>query len=154
MAEFSKIEWTDQKARRYGPDPKPARDGDRKQARQRINVEVRTGRRSHPNNLPCADCGRLWSEGGPRHEYDHYLGYAAEHHLHVEAVCVPCHAKRDSAKARQTHCKHGHEFTSENTIIKSNGMRQCRECRRDYDRRRRDASYWRQYRADRGSRHG
>lgn len=31
--------------------------------------------------------------------------------------------------ARKTHCKHGHEFTEENTIRRSSG-RQCRECLR------------------------
>ena len=47
---------------RPGPAPKPPRDGDRKQARQRINVEVQAGRRPHPNSLPCTDCG-LWCAG-------------------------------------------------------------------------------------------
>lgn len=79
---------------RPGPSPKPPVDGDRKQARQRINVEVRTGRRPHPNALPCADCGHVWSHGDRRHEYDHHKGYAAEHHYDVEAVCTTCHAQR------------------------------------------------------------
>lgn len=79
---------------RPGPAPAPPRDGDKKQARQRINVEVRTGRRPHPNSLPCADCGHAWSEGERRHEYDHHLGYAAEHHHSVESVCTTCHARR------------------------------------------------------------
>jgi hypothetical protein len=129
---------------RPGPAPKPPRDGDRKQARQRINVEVRTGRRPHPNSLPCADCGHVWSEGEQRHEYDHHKGYAPEHHLEVEPVCVDCHAKRGT-KAQQTHCIHGHEFTPENTIIKSNGARQCRKCRREFDRKRkRPDGYWKE----------
>ena len=38
--------------------------------------------------------------------------------------------------ARKTHCKHGHEFTSENTRIRSDGSRQCRACARDEWRRR------------------
>ena len=133
---------------RPGPAPSQPRDGDKKQARQRINVEVREGRRPHPNAMPCHDCGHVWSDGERRHEYDHFLGYAAEHHYDVQAVCTKCHAARDNAKAQQTHCSHGHEFTPENTIIKSNGMRQCRECRRAFDRNRgRGAEYWRQYRA-------
>jgi len=28
-----------------------------------------------------------------------------------------------------THCKHGHEFTPENTYIRPEGFRQCRKCR-------------------------
>src|SRR3546814_10218569 len=69
-----------------GPDPYPPRDGDKVQARQRINVEVRTGHRPHPNTLPCVDCGHEWKPGERRHEYDHYLGYAAAHHYDVEEV--------------------------------------------------------------------
>lgn len=80
---------------RYGPPPAPPRDDDRRQARQRINVEVRTGRRPHPNSLPCADCGHAWRDGERRHEYDHHLGYAAEHHHDVEPVCTTCHAERE-----------------------------------------------------------
>lgn len=83
---------------RPGPIPSPARDGDKRQARQRINVEVRTGRRTHPNLIPCADCGHAWSAGERRHEYDHHRGYAAQHHLSVEAVCTTCHHRREEAR--------------------------------------------------------
>lgn len=77
-----------------GPAPNPPRDGDKKQARQRINVEVRSGRRPHPNTLPCVGCGHIWNEGERRHEYDHYKGYAAENHFEVEPVCTLCHRAR------------------------------------------------------------
>jgi hypothetical protein len=142
------------KTGRPGPSPHAPKDGDREQARQRINVEVKTGRRPHPNSLPCVGCGHIWQEGERRHEYDHYLGYAAAHHYDVQPVCTECHARRDGAKAKQTHCIHGHEFTPENTIVRPNGTRQCRECRRAYDRTRRDADYWRRYRAGMGADRG
>lgn len=129
-----------------GPAPYAARDADRKQARQRINVEVRTGYRCHPNELPCSDCGHQWHDGERRHEFHHHLGYAAEHHLDVIALCTACHAKRDQAI---THCLRAHEYTLANTGRKANGTRFCRECRRVYDRGRRDAAYWRAYRAKR-----
>lgn len=90
---------------RFGPLPNPPRDGDRMQARQRINVEVRTGRRPRPNTLPCTDCGHVWSAGERRHEYDHYLGYAAEHHDDVEPVCTICHSRRAWAKGEMR--RHG-----------------------------------------------
>ena len=82
---------------RPGPAPSPARDNDRQQARQRINVEVRSGRRLHPNVLPCTDCGHIWKQGERRHEYDHHLGYAPENHLSVQSVCTSCHKKRTIA---------------------------------------------------------
>lgn len=37
--------------------------------------------------------------------------------------------------ARKKHCKHGHEFTPENTIIRSNGGRKCRQCQREANKR-------------------
>lgn len=131
---------------RPGPAPDAARDGDKKQARQRINVEVKNGIRQHPNAIPCQDCGHVWAHGERRHEYDHYMGYAAKHHGDVQSVCTRCHKARDSAKAKQTHCLRGHEFTQNNTGRKTNGTRFCRECHHLYDRGRRDATYWRDYR--------
>jgi hypothetical protein len=75
-----------------------ARDDDRAQARQRVNVEVRSGRRDHPNTLPCTDCGHQWRTGERRHEYDHHLGYAAANHLDVEPVCTTCHHNREGQR--------------------------------------------------------
>lgn len=83
---------------RYGPLPNPPRDGDCRQARQRVNVLVRTGRLPHPNQLPCADCGHVWSNGERRHEYDHHQGYAAQHHYDVEPVCTTCHHRREEQR--------------------------------------------------------
>lgn len=139
---------------RPGPVPKPPRDGDRMQARQRVNVEVRTKRRPHPNSIPCADCGHIWRRGERRHEYDHFKGYAAEHHLDVESVCTICHSKRDSERARQTHCIRGHLFDELNTRRRANGTRACRECLRDRERTRtpRGSDYWKKINAKR--RHG
>lgn len=36
--------------------------------------------------------------------------------------------------ARATHCKNGHEFTPENTIVRAKGWRGCRECKREWQR--------------------
>lgn len=83
-----------------GPPRLAARAGDRKQARHSVNLLVRSGRLAAPNTLPCFDCGNVWKEGDSRHEYDHHLGYAAEHHLDVQAVCVSCHRARESAQRR------------------------------------------------------
>jgi hypothetical protein len=40
-------------------------------------------------------------------------------------------------RARQTHCKHGHEFTAANTYVTVKGQRYCRACDRIRHRR-----YW------------
>lgn len=42
-------------------------------------------------------------------------------------------------RRRQTHCKNGHEFTSDNTRLVTSGHRRCRQCERDRAR----ADYWR-----------
>jgi hypothetical protein len=126
MGEVTGIAWT---------------EDERRAARQAANVAVRRGKLARPDSLVCADCGAT------AREYDHYLGYAPEHRLDVQAVCSKCHKARDSAKAKATHCVHGHEFTPENTYTKPNGTRDCRVCKRRRDQGRRDAAWWRAYRA-------
>lgn len=136
------------KMRRYGPKPYPPRSGDKKQARRRVNVLVRTGRLPHPSTLPCSLCGHR--EDDRRHEYHHAQGYDCEAHLKVVVVCCRCHSKQDG-KGAWKQCAKGHKFTSENTGIAKNGRRFCRMCRREWDRKRnrtiRNAAFWRAYRA-------
>lgn len=125
---------------RPGPVPAPSRDGDKLQARHRVNVEVRLGRRANPNALPCSGCGHIGADR--RHEYHHHLGYAAEHHFDVEPLCTVCHAARHNIK---THCLRGHVLDDANTAINANGTRACRACRRERERKRapRSSEYWR-----------
>lgn len=79
----------------------PPRDGDKKQARRRINYFVEAGLIPRPCALPCTDCSKEWRPGQDRHEYDHYLGYAAEHHEHVQVVCSGCHHEREYNRRRK-----------------------------------------------------
>lgn len=74
----------------------PARPGDKRQARRRVNYYVEAGLLPAPNTIPCTDCGHVYRHGGGRrHEYDHYRGYGAREHLIVEVVCPGCHHKRE-----------------------------------------------------------
>lgn len=90
----------------YVPRPRPkagrrfakARDGDQKQARGRVNHLVNVGLLPDPNEVPCIDCGHIWTEGERRHEYDHHRGYTPEHHESVEAVCTTCHHTRENER--------------------------------------------------------
>lgn len=129
-----------------GPAPKAGRDGDKKQARARVNILVQKGKLPHPNSLPCVDCGHVWRAGERRHEYDHKNGYSADAHYTVESVCTKCHHKRDNPKVKQTSCINGHEFSQENTKFKKNGTRLCLVCRRARDKTRRPAVFWRERR--------
>ena len=80
------------------PKPKPgrryvaARPGDKKQARRRVNHLIAVGLLPRPSTLACVDCGHRGPK--PRHEYDHFLGYDAAHHEHVQAVCARCQRRR------------------------------------------------------------
>ena len=53
---------------------------------------------------------------------------------HLEAVTQKVNQERGS-NATRTHCKHGHEYTPENTKIIRSGSRWCRECGRERTRR-------------------
>ncbi len=91
----------------------PTRDGDKKQARARVNHAVDVGRLPDPNSLPCVDCGHEY-DGRRRHEYDHHMGYSAEHQFTVQAVCSVCHKCREVERAMAenklpTNAKLGHE---------------------------------------------
>ena len=74
------------------------RDGDKLQARARINHLIDVGLLPKPNDLPCIDCGHLWKIGERRHEYDHYNGFEGKYHETVEVVCSRCHHKREVKK--------------------------------------------------------
>ncbi len=82
----------------YGPPRDKPREGDKRQARKSVNLMVRTGRMVRPGDLPCFDCGHTANDR--RHEYDHFMGYAAEFHLVVQAVCTRCHTKRELKRGR------------------------------------------------------
>ena|SRR3990167_4822704 len=100
-SEFSRSRYIPRPRPRPGRRFVPPRDGDKKQARFRINYFVGLGLIPLPNSIPCVDCGHVWCPGSRRHEYDHHLGYAAEHHECVEAVCSICHFKREAARGNQ-----------------------------------------------------
>ncbi len=95
----------------YKPRPRPqpgrryvaARDGDQKQARGRVNYLVRAGLIPDPDDLSCTDCGHKGKD--KRHEYDHHLGYIAEHHENVEAVCTTCHHDRAAQRGESWHLR-------------------------------------------------
>ena len=66
---------------------------------------------------------------------------------HLEDVTNRENTLRGLRGRLHTHCPQGHEFTAENTGRHAGtGQRFCRTCRRDRDRKRRDAAYWRERR--------
>ena len=60
---------------------------------------------------------------------------------HLEAVTLQENIRRgqtgtlNSANALKTHCLHGHPFNDKNTILRSQGGRDCRICHQEQDRR-------------------
>lgn len=70
-----------------------------RKARRQVNAEVRTGKRPHPNTVPCVDCGHTQEQGARRHEYDHTAGYDDRANwLTVESVCTTCHHQRTARR--------------------------------------------------------
>jgi hypothetical protein len=49
---------------------------------------------------------------------------------HLDPVTHAVNMSR-GAHAMKTHCKHGHEYTPENTYVNPRGSRECRVCIRD-----------------------
>lgn len=71
----------------------PRIDGDKEQARKRINHDVELGIRPNPNDLYCSLCGHKGDDR--RHEYHHHMGYNSDHHYDVIPVCTICHKKAE-----------------------------------------------------------
>lgn len=80
-------------------------------------------------------------------------GYQIDHLCRVRHCVNPAHLEAvpprinyirghgaTGINARKTHCKHGHEFTPENTHHRPGGGRTCRTCARAKCRRRRAAA--------------
>lgn len=74
------------------------RDGDKLQARRRVNYLVEQRLIPHPDDIPCMDCLDEVFIQRFRHEYDHAKGYEGENQLYVEAVCSHCHHSREEAR--------------------------------------------------------
>jgi hypothetical protein len=86
--------------------------------------------------------------------YEHWVGEIPEgwtidhlcrntlcfHPKHLEAVTSRINTLRgvgiSAIYAARTHCNNGHEFSGDNLIIRSDGYRQCRECRTARSRKR------------------
>lgn len=70
-----------------------ARDGDKKQARRRVNHMVDVGLLPNPNDLPCSNCNN--KNESKRNEYHHHNGYSPEHHEDVVVLCTYCHSREE-----------------------------------------------------------
>ena len=68
------------------------RDGDKGQARHRVNHLIEIGYIPKANDLPCSICGHVWVKGEKRHDYHHSGGYGIYHHETVISVCTKCHS--------------------------------------------------------------
>lgn len=81
-------------ARKPGRPRTAARDGDKRQARRRVQTLIQNGTLPAPADVVCVDC-----KAAPGREYDHHLGYGAAHHEDVEALCATCHHAREAERA-------------------------------------------------------
>lgn len=63
---------------------------------------------------------------GLKSEYDLATHCAKGHRLNRDGKCVRC----DSKRASRTHCRNGHEYTSESVRFTKTGKRVCISCER------------------------
>jgi hypothetical protein len=61
---------------------------DRRSARNAVRSAISAGMIPKAATLHCVDCGEMAAE------WDHYLGYTPEHHMHVLPRCRSCHQKQ------------------------------------------------------------
>ena len=102
--------------------------------RERISAGVK---RSHTPEVR-----KRMSDIAKARDYSHVVGpwrgktFSDEHRAAISAgLAGKKHTgerRRSTFNARKTRCKHGHEFTVENTYIKPTGGRMCKAC--NYDR--------------------
>jgi hypothetical protein len=72
-----------------------------------------------------------------RRGYDvhHVNGDRADNRVeNLEVILRAEHTRRHAALTRKTHCKHGHEFTPDNTWLDRMGWRHCKACNRESQR--------------------
>lgn len=61
-------------------------------ARDAVKYAVMSGKIPAASSVMCRLCGKQ------ANEYDHYLGYARQHYLNVQALCWHCHRHVDSVR--------------------------------------------------------
>ncbi len=114
------------------------------------NISIQAG------NRICRECHRLRGRVKPEDRKNRHKTHCLRGHLmdgdnlvinsrgnHVCRECFNATARKTQSRIRakaaaergpklpKTHCKHGHEYTLENTRLrKSNGARECRDCER------------------------
>lgn len=81
-------------------------------------VEKQLGRPQH-----CVICGTTEKR---RYHWANISGEYKKDKNDWRRLCVPCH----STEKHLGQCKHGHEYTPENTYTKPNGTHACRTCRK------------------------
>ena len=92
---------------------------------------------SRPERLHVMVAEAFYGERPLGHYVRHLDGDRTHNHLANLAFGTPSDNSYDTVRhgrhpaVAKTHCKHGHEFTPENTILVKGGpQRQCRECAR------------------------
>ena len=152
MAENTKIQWTDHHKKRLMDKVRVAEEDECWEWIGAVDTKTGYGRFVLPDGTQTTAHRAMILMNG----CDIPKGFVVDHLCrnrkcvnpkHLEIVSNKENCQRGLKGRMVTHCVNGHEYTEENTIIRKNGRRACRECRKNYDKKRpRDKFYWREYR--------
>jgi len=81
------------------------------------------GKANHCENPNCKHKSKIF-------EWANISGKYLREVSDYKQLCRSCHRILDSKKNLRKFCKYGHEFTSSNIIIRSDGYRKCRICKK------------------------
>lgn len=77
-------------------------------------------------------CERCGTTNASRLEWANISGEYLRNREDYKVLCPSCHRKMD---LKSDYCKNGHKYTIETIYITKQGWRDCRECRRESQRR-------------------
>ena len=115
-----------------------------------IWIGARGGTKRHPYGVYAGTSAHRWAYGHFVEEVPEDM--VVDHLCGNKLCCNPDHLEvvtqrenllrspktLNAKNAAKTHCKNGHEFTTENTYVsKTNGQRVCRECKKLWAREKR-----------------
>lgn len=103
-----------------------------------VVVMISMNNKSRPHGVHRLVCAAFYGDAPGTVHACHYDGDTQNNHVDNLRWGTPKENAEDQSRhgthrnTRKTHCKNGHEFTSENTATNGRGARVCKTCRKEY----------------------